>query len=51
LVFVYKNAADKNVIGQLLDFTSSKGFSGILANVDINTINQCKKECKVINKN
>jgi hypothetical protein len=47
LIFVYKNAADKNIIGELLDFTSEKGFKAILGNVDINTINKCKAECKV----
>jgi len=42
------NAADKNVIGELLQFQQEQGISAIMQNVDHSIIHQCKLECKVI---
>jgi hypothetical protein len=48
LVFVYKNAADKNVIGELLQFNQEQGLTALMHNIDPSVITQCKAECKVI---
>lgn len=45
LVFVYQNAIDKNVIGDLLGLKNDQGSKAIKDVIDKSQIIQCKKQC------
>ncbi len=46
LVFVYQNAAEKNIIGELLQLKQEQGIKAIKDIVNKNIIKKCKVECK-----
>jgi hypothetical protein len=46
LVFVYQNAAEKNLIGELLQLNQEQGIKSIKTIIDNTTIHNCKVECK-----
>ncbi len=45
LVFIYQNAAQKNVIGDLLELNREQGLKTIKDILNINEISSCKKRC------
>ncbi len=47
MVFVYKNAADKNKVGELLRFNNEEGMKTLMHNIDSTLVGKCKAECKV----
>lgn len=47
LAFVYQNAAEKNLIGELLQLNQEQGIKSIKDVVNRSVIHSCKIECKV----
>lgn len=46
LVFVYQNAAEKNLIGELLQLNQAQGIKAIRDVIDKTQIHNCKKDCR-----
>ena len=47
LPLIYKNAAEKNVIGELLQLNQEQGKKIISQNIETTLTDECKAECKV----
>lgn len=46
LPFIYQNASEKNILGELLQLKQEQGIKSIKDIIDVNQIKKCKSECK-----